>query len=73
MRALPLLYALLAATAGPAHAQDADALNLADKADMKAEKPSDWKVFGEVGLRESMRRSNGETLHAGRAVARRAL
>lgn len=68
MRAFPFLYLLIAVgtPVGPAHAQDADALNLADHADMKAEKPSDWKVFGEAGLRESMRRSNGEALHAGR-------
>ncbi|MEO8137920.1 MAG: hypothetical protein ABI831_28575 [Betaproteobacteria bacterium] len=61
-----LTLLLLAAGIAPAFAADEDALNLADKAEMKAEKPSDWKIFAETGLRESARRSDGAALHAGR-------
>lgn len=64
MRRFAILLFLV--TTAPSRAQDLEALNLADKAEMKAEKPSDWKVFGETGLRESTRRGTGQTLHAER-------
>lgn len=66
MRAIVFLLLLLRALTVVAQGQDLDALNLADKAEMKAEKPRDWKVFGEAGLRESTRRGTGQTLHAER-------
>jgi len=50
----------------PAFGADEDALSIADKAEMVAEKGSDWRVFAEGALRESTRQSNGAALHGER-------
>ncbi len=47
-------------------AQEEDALSIADKASMAAEKPSDLRLFAEGALRRSTRQSTGETLHGER-------
>ena len=60
MRHAAVLLFLLAA--GPALANDADALNLADQVPAKVERASDWHMFIEGALGESTLRSNGTTL-----------
>jgi hypothetical protein len=57
---------VLIGAVAPAFGADEDALSIADKAEMVAEKASDWRIFAEGALRESTRQGTGAALHGER-------
>ena len=61
---LPLV-ALLSITP-PSSAADEDALSIADKAEMSAEKGSDWRIFTEAAVRETTRQGTALQTHGDR-------
>jgi hypothetical protein len=56
----------LLVAACPALAADEDALSLADRAPMAAERGGDWRIYTEAALRESTRRATGGAIHGER-------